>query len=160
MNQETSSLQIFFFKHHHKSPVFIYIYIYTYNSNSRKIYPKFDRNFGNFDNLFRIKIYRNYENLVQTSHHSCIHFSERRKFQSCGKLTRQGCKKGEHEKRKKILFLRSAGGRGERQVQSPSPADIISVNVARVYPHTYLTNSPLSRAGLQRLDRRRLDRVT
>ncbi|CAK9797513.1 hypothetical protein ANTQUA_LOCUS1200 [Anthophora quadrimaculata] len=32
-----------------------------------------------------------------------------------------------------------------RQVQSPSPADIISVNVARVYPHTYLTNS--SRTG-------------
>lgn len=33
----------------------------------------------------------------------------------------------------------------DRQVQSLSPADIISVNVARVYPHTYLTNS--SRAG-------------
>ena len=41
----------------------------------------------------------------------------------------------------RILFLWYLN----RQVQSPSPADIISVNVADVYTHTYLTNC--SRAG-------------
>lgn len=55
------------------------------------------------------------------------------------KKKKKGKKDREWSIRKKILFLR----RG-RQVQSPSPADIISVNVARVYPHTYLTNSSLS----------------
>lgn len=162
MNQETSSLQIFFFKHHHKSPVSIYIYIYI---RIIQILEKFIRNSietsGISTTSFELKsieIMKTWFKLRTT----LVYTSPRGENSKVVESWRvKVAKRGSTRSERKFFFYGAGGGEGgERQVQSPSPADIISVNVARVYPHTYLTNSPLSRAGLQRLDRRRLDRVT